>query len=118
MIVRAAHETLLRLAKGFPVLAITITGPRQSGKTTLASWLLGIREPGQVAFHAQRGALFENLVVTEFLKSGCIRGSRPTCTSGGEARDWRWTSWWSGAEACIRWRSSQARPSRRISSTR
>jgi hypothetical protein len=36
MIVRAAHETLLRLAKGFPVLALT--GPRQSGKTTLASW--------------------------------------------------------------------------------
>jgi len=34
MIARAAHDTLLRLAKGFPVLAIT--GPRQSGKTTLA----------------------------------------------------------------------------------
>ena len=34
MISRTAHDTLLRLAKGFPVLALT--GPRQSGKTTLA----------------------------------------------------------------------------------
>ena len=34
MIPRDAHSTLLRLARGFPVLAIT--GPRQSGKTTLA----------------------------------------------------------------------------------
>ena len=31
---RAAQATLLRLAQGFPVLALT--GPRQSGKTTLA----------------------------------------------------------------------------------
>ena len=34
MIPRLAASTLLRLAKGFPVLAIT--GPRQTGKTTLA----------------------------------------------------------------------------------
>jgi predicted AAA+ superfamily ATPase len=34
MIPRRATETLLRLAGGFPVL--TLTGPRQSGKTTLA----------------------------------------------------------------------------------
>jgi hypothetical protein len=34
MIPRKAHATLLRLARGFPVIAIT--GPRQSGKTTLA----------------------------------------------------------------------------------
>lgn len=34
MIPRQAQETLLRLAKGFPILVIT--GPRQSGKTTLA----------------------------------------------------------------------------------
>ena len=34
MIVRAAESTLHRLAKGFPV--ICITGPRQSGKSTLA----------------------------------------------------------------------------------
>ena len=31
---RQAHDTLLRLARGFPALALT--GPRQSGKTTLA----------------------------------------------------------------------------------
>lgn len=34
MIKRAAQEALLRLAKGFPILVVT--GPRQSGKTTLA----------------------------------------------------------------------------------
>lgn len=34
MIQRNAQQTLLRLAKGFPIVAIT--GPRQSGKTTLA----------------------------------------------------------------------------------
>jgi hypothetical protein len=37
--------------------------------TGLAAWLLGIREAEQLQFHAQRGALFENLVVTEFLKA-------------------------------------------------
>ena len=39
MIPRQATSTLSRLAQGFPVLAIT--GPRQSGKTTLARALFG-----------------------------------------------------------------------------
>lgn len=43
-------------------------------ETGLAAWLLGIREPEQLAFHAQRGALFENLVVGEFLKGRFNRG--------------------------------------------
>ena len=34
MFQRTAHERLLRLARGFPV--VVVTGPRQSGKTTLA----------------------------------------------------------------------------------
>jgi predicted AAA+ superfamily ATPase len=34
----------------------------------LAAWLLGVREPEQAGFHAQRGALFGTLVVNEFLK--------------------------------------------------
>lgn len=34
MIPRKAKETLIRYAKGFPI--VCITGPRQSGKTTLA----------------------------------------------------------------------------------
>jgi len=34
MVSRTAQQTIIRLAKGFPVVAIT--GPRQSGKTTLA----------------------------------------------------------------------------------
>ena len=40
----------------------------------LAAWLLGVREPGQVTFHAQRGALFETFVVNEFLKRRLHRG--------------------------------------------
>ena len=34
MLARTASDTLSRLARGFPILALT--GPRQSGKTTLA----------------------------------------------------------------------------------
>jgi hypothetical protein len=42
--------------------------------TGLAAWLLGIREKSQLAFHAERGALFETLVVTEYLKGRLNRG--------------------------------------------
>jgi predicted AAA+ superfamily ATPase len=45
--------------------------------TGLASWLLGIRAAEQLAFHAQRGALFENLVVAEFLKARSHQGQAP-----------------------------------------
>ena len=34
MFIRTAAQRLLRLARGFPV--VVLTGPRQSGKTTLA----------------------------------------------------------------------------------
>jgi predicted AAA+ superfamily ATPase len=34
----------------------------------LAAWLLGIRKVEDIAFHAQRGSLFEALIVNEFLK--------------------------------------------------
>lgn len=34
----------------------------------LAAWLLGIRDPKTMNTHAQRGALFETLVVSEFIK--------------------------------------------------
>jgi hypothetical protein len=44
--------------------------------TGLASWLLGIREHQQLAFHAQRGSLFENLVVTEFIKGRFNKGQQ------------------------------------------
>ncbi len=42
--------------------------------TGLAAWLLGIREPGQLAIHAMRGALFESWVISELLKSRYNRG--------------------------------------------
>lgn len=41
MIIRQAQKTLERLAPGFPVIAIT--GPRQSGKTTLAKALFAAK---------------------------------------------------------------------------
>lgn len=44
--------------------------------TGLAAWLLGVREQEQLVFHAQRGALFENLVVMEFLKAKFNRGQQ------------------------------------------
>lgn len=43
MIPRNASSTLKRLAKGFPVIALT--GPRQSGKTTLAKAVFGHDKP-------------------------------------------------------------------------
>ncbi len=45
--------------------------------TGLAAWLLGVREKSQLSFHAQRGALFETLVVTEYLK-GRLNGGEPS----------------------------------------
>lgn len=44
--------------------------------TGLATWLLGVREQEQLVFHAQRGALFENMVVMEFLKRKYNRGEQ------------------------------------------
>ncbi len=35
----------------------------------LACWLLGIRSPEMLAFHPLRGALFETLIVSEFIKA-------------------------------------------------
>ena len=40
----------------------------------LAAWLMGIHTPEQIRFHAQRGAIFETFVVTEFLKSRFNQG--------------------------------------------
>lgn len=42
--------------------------------TGLACWLLGIRQPEQLSLHPARGALFENWVVSEFLKRRTNRG--------------------------------------------
>ena len=42
--------------------------------TGLATWLLGIQDPGQLRFHAQRGALFETWVIAELLKGRFNRG--------------------------------------------
>ncbi len=43
----------------------------------LVSYLLGIQRPEQVATHPLRGALFENIVVTEALKHRWNRGYEP-----------------------------------------
>jgi len=45
--------------------------------TGLACWLLGIRSAEQVSHHAMRGALFENLVVSEAYKALFNQGEVP-----------------------------------------
>lgn len=45
--------------------------------TGLASWLMGINTNEQLDIHPLRGALFENLVVNEFLKAGFNKGDQP-----------------------------------------
>jgi predicted AAA+ superfamily ATPase len=44
----------------------------------LASWFLGIRHAGHVTAHPQRGALFENWVMTELLKAQTNSGQKPS----------------------------------------
>ncbi len=43
----------------------------------LAAWLLGIHKPEEMTFHAQRGNLFETLIVSELLKQ-CWHDGRPS----------------------------------------
>jgi len=45
--------------------------------TGLASWLLGIRDVEQIRFHAMRGALFENYIISEAFKSQFNQGETP-----------------------------------------
>ena len=45
--------------------------------TGLLCWLLRIRNAEQLASHAARGAVFENLVIAEALKVGCNAGEPP-----------------------------------------
>lgn len=48
------------------------------GDPGLAAWFLGVREASHLHAHPQRGALFENWVMTELLKAQCHRGIKPT----------------------------------------
>jgi uncharacterized protein len=43
----------------------------------LAAWLLGIRKVEELSFHAQRGNLFETMIVSEFLKH-CWNSGNPS----------------------------------------
>jgi predicted AAA+ superfamily ATPase len=59
--------------------------------TGLACRLIGISDPAQIAVHPFRGALFENLVVSDVFKSYFNRGLTPQCyfwrDSGGHEVD-------------------------------
>lgn len=44
----------------------------------LAAWFLGVRNAGHVTAHPQRGALFENWVMTELLKAQTNAGQKPS----------------------------------------
>ncbi len=43
----------------------------------LALALMGVEDPDQIKIHPFRGALFENLVILEFLKQQLNRGKKP-----------------------------------------
>ena len=44
----------------------------------LAAWFLGVRDASHIRAHPQRGALFENWVMTELLKTQTNRGIKPS----------------------------------------
>jgi len=44
----------------------------------LAAWLIGVRTPDHISAHPQRGALFENWIMTELLKAQTNHGLKPT----------------------------------------
>jgi len=48
--------------------------------TGLACNLLGLTDPAQVGGHYMRGALFENMVINQFVKEGFNRGFNPDLT--------------------------------------
>lgn len=85
---RKMQTVLSELAINYPV--VTVTGPRQAGKTTLAKAcfpnvdcvnleapFLGIGTETQMASHPLRGALFENMVVMDLVKTRFNRGLDP-----------------------------------------
>ncbi|MDH5547435.1 MAG: AAA family ATPase [Gammaproteobacteria bacterium] len=51
MIPRDAFNSLIRLAKGFPI--VFLTGPRQSGKTTLARELFSENDVNRTIFQCE-----------------------------------------------------------------
>lgn len=44
----------------------------------LAAWFVGVRTPAHISAHPQRGALFENWIMTELLKAQTNHGLKPT----------------------------------------
>lgn len=46
--------------------------------TGLGAWFLGVRDISHIGAHPQRGALFENWVMTELLKAQTNRGIKPS----------------------------------------
>ena len=44
----------------------------------LGAWFLGVRDPAHITAHPQRGALFENWIMTELLKAQTNRGLKPS----------------------------------------
>ena len=67
MVERKAKQALLRLASQFPVVAIT--GPRQSGKSTLAKIIAGIITPTEGKIYLD-GEDITELSITERAKKG------------------------------------------------
>jgi hypothetical protein len=45
--------------------------------TGLLSYLLGIKNEQEISLHFAKGGIFENLIITEFLKNSCNNGEHP-----------------------------------------
>ncbi len=85
MIPRKASDTLERLAKGFPIIALT--GPRQSGKTTLAKAVFGQDKP-YVSLKSPTNANSQNKIHCVFCNAFRVvrlstrRSAAPVCCRG------------------------------------
>ena len=115
IVARNLAPTLLECARLYPV--VTVTGPRQSGKTILCrasfpdhayislepldlrSFALGIQTPEQLQVHPLQGAVSESWVAGELLKHRAHGGLDAGCITIARAAVPKSTWSWKGPSA-------------------
>jgi uncharacterized protein len=102
-LVPAWHANVRKQAVKAPKLHFLDTG--------LACHLLGIRDPGQLALHPLRGAIFESWVASEIVKSRLNQGLAPECRHYREARGPKVDLMVKGAET---WRLVEAKSAQTV----